>query len=293
MKLLAAFLLAALAAAAPSTELQVRQTAGSYSSSMLESGGCKGSTFIWTRGTLEPGNMGWIIGNYLTPILTKGLNNDIAVQGVKYDAGILTNIGAGMADPAGVKEATRLIQLAISKCPNTIITGGGYSQGAAIMHRAIEKMSEDVKSKITAILLYGDTQFPQDGPKIKGFPQDKVKVICKSDDGVCVGGITVTPGHLSYSGSAAEGANWLIEKIKSAKAGGSSSSSSSSGDSGSSSSPAPSPKGKGSAPKAGAKGSSPKGPPKGSSGKGVSPPPEPPAPETPAEAPTLEAPARR
>jgi cutinase len=242
---------------------------------------------------LTLGKQGWIIGNYLTPILTKGLNNDIAVQGVKYDAGILTNIGSGMADPAGVKEATRLIQLAISKCPNTIITGGGYSQGAAIMHRAIEKMSEDVKGKITAILLYGDTQYPQDGPKIKGFPQDKVKVICKSDDGVCVGGITVTPGHLSYSGSAAEGANWLIEKIKAAKSGGtggSSSPSSDSGDSGDSGSssppPSPAPKGKGSFGKGGAKGGgSPKGSPKGSSLKAMSPPPAPPAEEAPSEPP--------
>jgi cutinase len=122
-----------------------------------------------------------------------------------------------MADPAGVKEAQRLFQLAVTKCPNTVITGGGYSQGAAIMHRAIEKLDEDVKSRISAILLYGDTQYPSDGPKIKGFPQEKVKTICKSDDGVCVGYITVTSGHLSYSGKAAEGANWVVEKVKASK----------------------------------------------------------------------------
>jgi len=217
MKRFAALSLIALAAAAPAADLEIRQAKGGNTANDLERGRCKGATFIWARGTMEPGNMGWIIGNYLTPLLKKGLNNDIAVQGVKYSAGILTNIGPGMADAKGVQEAQRLFQLAATKCPNTIITGGGYSQGAAIMHRAIEKLNSDVKSKISAILMYGDTQYPKDGPKIKGFPADRVKTICKPDDGVCKGGITVTAGHLSYSGKAAEGANWLVQKIKAAK----------------------------------------------------------------------------
>jgi cutinase len=182
---------------------------------------------------------GWIIGNYLTPLLKSGLKNDIAVQGVKYDAGLLTNIIPGMADPAGVKEAQRLFTLATTKCPGMIITGGGYSQGAAVMHRAIEGLAEPIKSKIAAILLYGDTQYPQDGNKIKGFPPEKVKVICKSDDGVCVGGITVTAGHLSYSSKAAEGVNWVVSKVKAAPKGGSSEGSSEAPAEGSTSDDAP------------------------------------------------------
>jgi cutinase len=158
--------------------------------------------------------MGWIIGNYLTPTLQKA---NIAVQGVKYDAGILTNIIPGMADPAAVKEAQRLFKLSLSKCPNAVVTGGGYSQGAAIMHRTIEGLDAATKDKIAAILLYGDTQYPSDGNSIKGFPKEKVKVICKQDDGVCFGYITVTPGHLSYSSTAAEGANWIVQKVKEAK----------------------------------------------------------------------------
>jgi len=253
MKLLAGLSLAAVAVAAPAAEpmpdpvaeLIARQASGGSSSNMLEQGSCKGSTFIWARGTMEPGNMGWIIGNYLTPLLTKGLSNDIAVQGVKYDAGLLTNITPGMADPAGVKEATRLFKFAVTKCPNIILTGGGYSQGAAVMHRAIEGLDEGTKSKIAGMLLYGDTQYPQDKESIKGFPKDKVKVICKSDDGVCVGGITVTAGHLSYSNKAKEGVDWLVGKIKSFKSsGGGGSSSPSSSEEGGESAPAPkSPKG--------------------------------------------------
>jgi cutinase len=233
MKRFAALFLAALAAAAPG-DLAIRQAKGGSTANELEKGPCKGATFIWARGTMEPGNMvrhnplqmqpgraklsqGWIIGNYLTSPLKKGLKNDIAVQGVKYSAGILTNIGPGMADPKGVAEAQRLFTLAVKKCPNTIVTGGGYSQGAAIMHRAIEKLPEDIKARIAAILLYGDTQFPVDGPKIKGFPPTKVKTICKPDDGVCKGMITVSAGHMSYSAKAAEGAAWVVEKVKAAR----------------------------------------------------------------------------
>jgi cutinase len=161
--------------------------------------------------------MGWIIGNYLSQPLKRGLKNDIAIQGVKYSAGILTNIGPGMADPKGVAEAQRLFTLAAKKCPRTVITGGGYSQGAAIMHRAIEKLPEDVKARIAAIILYGDTQYPVDGPRIKGFPPEKVKTICKPDDGVCKGMITVSAGHLSYSKKAAEGAQWVVQRVKSFK----------------------------------------------------------------------------
>jgi cutinase len=192
-------------------------------------------------------------------VLQKGLSNNIAVQGVKYDAGILTNIIPGMADPAGVKDAQRLFKLSLSKCPNAVVTGGGYSQGAAIMHRAIEGLDAATKDKIAAIILYGDTQYASDGQSIKGFPKDRVKVICKSDDGVCVGYITVTPGHLSYSGQAAEGANWIVQKIKAAEKGGGSAPSSEGGEGGGESPPEPK------APKAKAPGG---GAPKGGAAKG-------------------------
>jgi len=249
MKLLAILSLTALAGAIPSNIQARQQTANG-----LKTGACKSSTFIWARGTMEPGNLGWIIGNYVAPLLTKALNGDIAIQGVEYSAGILTNIIPDMADPTGVKSATDFIKMAASKCPRMIITGGGYSQGAAIMHRTVERLDETHKQKITAMLLYGDTQVPFDGNKIKGFPPEKVKVICNSGDGVCIGGITVTPSHLSYSGEAKNGADWLVAKIKAAKAAQGSGGGSSGGESSEGGSDeAPAPKPKGGAPK-GAKG---------------------------------------
>ena len=45
-----------------------------------------------------------------------------------------------------------------SQCPDSIIVTGGYSQGSAVNHRAIEELSASVKDRIAGVVLYGDTQ---------------------------------------------------------------------------------------------------------------------------------------
>jgi cutinase len=128
----------------------------------------------------------------------------------------------GGGDPAGISEAKKDYELAASKCPKTIIIGGGYSQGAAITHRAVEQLSDAVKGRIAGIVLYGDTQNSQSGGKIKGFPPEKAKVFCNgygdlksaSADGVCGGLLTVNGGHMSYSGTFSKAATWLSQKVQ-------------------------------------------------------------------------------
>lgn len=145
----------------------------------------------------------------------------LAVEGVDYGAGIMGNFQSGGGDPAGVKEATKDYKLAASKCPDTVIIGGGYSQGAAITHRAVESLPEDVKARIAGITLYGDTQYYQDGGKIKKFPAEKVKTYCngygelkaQSSDGVCNGLLAVNYGHMSYGDSMKPGAAWLKAQV--------------------------------------------------------------------------------
>jgi cutinase len=119
----------------------------------------------------------------------------LAVEGVNYGAGVTGNFMPGGGDYAGITEATKDYNLAASKCPDTVIIGGGYSQGAAITHRTVEKLPDSVKARIAGITLYGDTQFYQDKGQIKNFPQGKVKTFCngygelkaQSSDGVCNG----------------------------------------------------------------------------------------------------------
>jgi pyruvate/2-oxoglutarate dehydrogenase complex dihydrolipoamide acyltransferase (E2) component len=135
----------------------------------------------------------------------------------------LTNVfSTGGADGDGVKDAARLFKLAASKCPDTIIIGGGYSQGAAIMHRAAKGLPKDVEDRIAGVALFGDTQNYQSKGHIVGFPPEKSKVFCQPGDGVCNGLLNVNLGHLAYSnrGNAKliEGADWILERVNAAKA---------------------------------------------------------------------------
>lgn len=152
----------------------------------------------------------------------------LAVEGVDYGAGVTGNFMPGGGDPAGIKEATKDYKMAATKCPDTVIIGGGYSQGAAITHRTVEALPEDVKARIAGITLYGDTQFYQDKGQIKKFPAEKVKTFCngygelkaQSTDGVCNGLLAVNYGHMSYGDSMKPGAAWLKAQVDSfAKAG--------------------------------------------------------------------------
>jgi cutinase len=146
---------------------------------------------------------------------------DISVEGVTYGAGIAGNLTPEGGDAAGIADAKRLYNLAATKCPNTIITGGGYSQGAAITHRAVEALPDSVKQRIAGILLYGDTKHKQDGGQIKNFPKDKVKTFCNgyddlksaSPDGVCGGALNVNAGHMSYGSTFGTAAEWLSQKV--------------------------------------------------------------------------------
>ncbi|TID26032.1 cutinase precursor [Venturia nashicola] len=226
MKAVAILSLASVAFAAPAADLDKRQMMV-MSATDLTKGSCKDVTFIWVRGTTELGNLGEFVGGRLVPELKKVFPS-LAVEGVAYGAGVPGNLMPGGGDPAGIKEATKDYNLAVSKCPNTVLIGGGYSQGAAITHRSVEALPANVKERIAGITLYGDTQFYQDKGQIKNFPKDKVKTFCNgyqelksySSDGVCNGLLVVNYGHMSYGDSMKPGATWLkaqVDAFKSSK----------------------------------------------------------------------------
>ncbi|QDS73483.1 hypothetical protein FKW77_009148 [Venturia effusa] len=230
--------LASVALAAPAANIEKRQM--TMTANELTKGSCKEVTFIWVRGTTELGNLGEFVGGRLYPELKKVFPS-LAVEGVAYGAGVPGNLLPGGGDPAGIKEATKDYNLAASKCPDTTIIGGGYSQGAAITHRAVEALPESVKSRIAGITLYGDTQFKQDKGQIKNFPPSKVKTFCNgyqelkshSSDGVCNGMLMVNYGHMSYGDSMKPGAAFLKAQVDAFKSSGSKGSKESKGSKGS------------------------------------------------------------
>jgi hypothetical protein len=151
----------------------------------LINGPCKKITFIFARATTEQGNMvssttvvtfvanqgqgaaaGTGVARYLSGHY--GVAN-VAVQGVKYPADIGGNMAAGGCSKTGINEAVRLFNLANTKCPKTIITAGGYSQGTACIHRSIPKLSAAVKAKIGKYIYgvcYNCLQVGYDCPQI-------------------------------------------------------------------------------------------------------------------------------
>jgi len=224
MKALTTLLLASAALATPAPQgkgkgkLGGGGRGGAYHE--LTQGSCKAVTFIFVRGTFEGEPVGAIIGPGLISAIRRKIPN-LAAEGVKYAAAVGGNLVPGGGDPKGIAEAKKDYELAASKCPNTIIIGGGYSQGAAVTHRAVEQLSPAVKARIAGIVLYGDTQNKQSGGRIKGFPADRAKVFCngygelrsKSKDGVCGGSLGVNGGHMAYSGTFGSAADWLAKKV--------------------------------------------------------------------------------
>ncbi|KAI1371331.1 carbohydrate esterase family 5 protein [Hypoxylon crocopeplum] len=179
--------------------LQPRQswTFGYWAHELTEYG-CKPIIFIWAKATIEPGNMGNTVG----PRLSDGLKAvfgpaNVVTQGVDYWGFIETNFYPGGAPPWGIYDMQLLLNAAAT-CPNSKIVAAGYSQGAALTHRAIEGLPQEVKDKIIAVVTFGDTQTWQDGGRIKDFDKNRTLIICNVGDVVCTGTLYVFPVHFDY-----------------------------------------------------------------------------------------------
>ncbi|KAK0627969.1 cutinase-2 [Immersiella caudata] len=217
MKSFTTFLFIALAASTPIVD--VRQQRGRVGTTATEftDGGCRDIIMLFARGSTEAGNMGTICG----PPTANGLKevfgaNAVAVEGIDYGALLSTNFARGGADPAGIREMQRLIGQAVSQCPDSKLVVGGYSQGAALTHRAVENLPQAQKDAIVAAFTFGDTQNEQDNGQIPNFPAEKTMVICNRGDAVCSGTLTILPPHLDYRRRAPEAVDFLTQRLQAA-----------------------------------------------------------------------------
>lgn len=159
-----------LAVAAP-----VEQRATGTTSKEFSLGGCRDILFAWARGSTEIGNMVSLIrfphtsitdhtqGTVVGPPTSDGLKRvfgetAVATEGIDYAANVLPNTLPGGTDAASRALMQRTLNDMHTRCPDSVIVTGGYSQGAAVNHRAIESLSQDVKDQIAGVILYGDTQ---------------------------------------------------------------------------------------------------------------------------------------
>ncbi|KAK1572850.1 cutinase [Colletotrichum navitas] len=197
-------------------ELEDREIGGvGTTAKEFTQGGCKDVIMLFARGSTEIGNMGAVCGPP-TANNVKAKFQSVAVEGVDYAAGLATNALPGGADPRGIAEMKRLIAKANSECPNSKLVVGGYSQGAALTHRAVENLPQAQKDQIVAAFTFGDTQNTQDKGQIPNFPKEKTKIICATGDAVCKGTLVVLPAHLSYGRNAGEMADFISQKLTAA-----------------------------------------------------------------------------
>ncbi|OAL00166.1 cutinase-domain-containing protein [Phaeosphaeriaceae sp. SRC1lsM3a] len=228
MKYFTLSLLAALTAASP---IAVPEPSGAELESLVErqifggsddelergsSSACPKAILVFARGSTETGTLG-TLGRPLGDALERKYGaNDVWVQGVggPYDATIGGNLLPRGSTPASIAEMVRLLTLANTKCPNSKVVAGGYSQGAALAAAAISDATTTVRDQIVGTVLFGYTKNLQNRGAIPNYPSDRLKVFCNTGDLVCTGTLTITAAHLTY-GPDARGAapQFLISKI--------------------------------------------------------------------------------
>ncbi|KAF3037613.1 hypothetical protein E8E12_002813 [Didymella heteroderae] len=215
MKFLTLSMLASLATASPITlaapaadTLEVRQFGTSTRNELEQgrAGSCPKAIFIFARASTETGNMGSSTGPAVARALERTYGADgVWVQGVggPYLADLGSNALPGGTSTAAINEAVRLFNMANTKCPDTPIVSGGYSQGTAVIAGAIPKLDAALRERVVGTVLFGYTKNLQNRGGINSYPASNLKVYCATGDLVCTGTLTITAAHFSYLDEAA------------------------------------------------------------------------------------------
>ncbi|KAF2812172.1 cutinase-domain-containing protein [Mytilinidion resinicola] len=175
----------------------------------LIDGPCKKVTIIFGRGATQPGNVGLLVGpSFFSAVAAIISSANIAVQGVDYAATDLAALLGGST--YGAATVASLANLAASKCPGSQIVLSGYSEGAEIIHRAGQNLS-NVTSSIKAVVVFGDLM---NGQPIANVHASAVKSFCAFGDVLCGQPSIIMPGaHTSYDDVTPEAADFVKEKL--------------------------------------------------------------------------------
>jgi cutinase len=177
-------------------------------------GGCRDVIFFFARGTNEPGNIGDSPGPQTVDQLKAALGaSTVAGQGIDYPASLLGNLYPGGVPASSAEDAAELITNAANACPSSQLVVSGYSQGAALVHRSIERVSAAVSARIAAAVTYGDTQRQQDNGVIPNLTPSKSLIICHDGDLVCEGTLIITDAHFGYENDAPQAVDFIVSRL--------------------------------------------------------------------------------
>ncbi|KAK6073170.1 cutinase precursor [Seiridium cupressi] len=193
-------------------DLEARQST-SLTANEFTSDGCKSVVLIFARGTAQLGNLGATPGLQLYNQIKSALGSStVAVQGVNYDAVAHGTLPEGVDATAAANMAT-LITTVANTCPSAKIVLSGYSQGAAMVHASVKRVTAAVKARVNAAVTFGDTRNTQDAGTIPGISADKTLIICNDGDLVCDGTLTITAAHLAYGPRVPEAVSFIVSKV--------------------------------------------------------------------------------
>ncbi|KAF2994678.1 hypothetical protein E8E13_001797 [Curvularia kusanoi] len=227
MKFFTLAALASLAAATPvavpqpeavaeAIELFERQTLLGSELETGSSANCPKAILIFARGSTEAGTLGTLGIPLGTALKAKYGASNVWVQGVggPYLATLADNFLPRGSSAAAIAEGVRLLNLANTKCPNSKVVSGGYSQGSALMAAALSDATSTVRNKVVGTVLFGYTKNQQNDGQVPNYPSDRLEVFCALGDLVCDGTLIITAAHLSYGDEAAgEAPRFLESKI--------------------------------------------------------------------------------
>ncbi|KAH0430089.1 cutinase-2 [Colletotrichum camelliae] len=158
-----------------------------------------------------------------TPACTRATVKDaIAVQGIEYPATLQDNLCLNnhLCRPKEATAAADLVRGYMDKCPDASVLIGGYSQGAAMLSRIIDRLEQEYRDRIAGAVTFGSTMQVYDKGTIPLLPPDKVRMFCNKYDPVCSTGIplgAVMSAHRNYRPLAKEAAEFLVKMLAAAK----------------------------------------------------------------------------
>lgn len=132
-------------------------------------------------------------------------------MGGPYLADLASNALPDGTSSAAITEAVRLFNMANTKCPDTPIVAGGYSQGTAVIAGALPKLDAALRERVVGTVLFGYTKNLQNRGGIENYPASSLKVYCATGDMVCTGTLIITAMHFSYLDEAAGSAPKFLE----------------------------------------------------------------------------------